>query len=106
MRKTALAIFLVATPAQADVMSDMKAAAALKLKDPYSAKFENVRDRTVPNLKGQPTRSLRVRHAKNAFGAYVGSQPVIYFVADKDFNIETDAASHVTVPAMWKTFCS
>jgi hypothetical protein len=104
----ALAVLLVSlAPAAADAIADMKAAAALKLKDPYSARFENLRDRTVPNLKGQPTRVIcGFVNAKNSFGGYIGAQPFVYFVSDRDFNIASDAASRVTVPAMWQTFCS
>jgi hypothetical protein len=75
--------------------------------NPYSAKFEALRQRTVPNLKGQPTRVIcGTVNAKNTFGGYAGAQPFVYFLDDHDFNIESDAASRVTVPAMLQTFCS
>jgi hypothetical protein len=61
-----------------------------KAQDPYSAKFEAIRARTVPNLKGRPTRVIcGTVNAKNAFGGYVGAQPFVYFVEDHDFNIES-----------------
>lgn len=102
-----LAVSLDQAAAAPDALAELKAAAAQKLADPYSAKFEAIRARTVPNLKGRPTRVIcGTVNAKNAFGGYVGAQPFVYFVEDHDFNIAADAADAVTLPAMLKTFCS
>lgn len=91
------------------ILAELKAAAATKLKDPYSAQFERMRRATVPNVRGEPTDVIcGFVNAKNSYGAYAGAAPFIYFVRDKDFNIQRagDAADTVVMPAMLKTFCS
>lgn len=91
------------------IMSALKTAAAKKLRDPYTARFENVTRTTRPNVRGQPTDIVcGYVNAKNLYGAFAGPEPFIYFVADGDFQIARpgDAADAVTMPAMLKTFCA
>ena len=84
----------------------MKGAAATKLRDPYSAKFERLTRATRPNVRGEPTDVIcGYVNAKNLMGAYVGATPFIYFIARRDFQIG-DPTDAIVMPAMLKTFCA
>lgn len=91
------------------LLEKIRQASAKKLRDPYSAHFDHMKRGIRTNVKGKPTEVVcGLVNAKNAYGAYVGLQPFIYFVADGDFQIQRagDAADAVVMPAMLKTFCT
>jgi len=84
---------LLSAPSRADSIADARAAVAAKLKDPASARFENIRAQRRPNAKGEIWDVVCGNvAAKNSFGGYASPAPFAYIVPTRTAFIADGAA--------------
>lgn len=93
--------------ADGSTLEKAKAAVAKKLKDPYSARFEDLRLGSAPNVKGEPTeRVCGFVNAKNSYGAYGGRTPFVYFPKDDSAQLVDDSPEGQTWAIVYRRFCA
>ena len=93
-------------PADPQALAAAKQVVTGKLKDPESAKFVDMRRKTTPNMKGEPTDVVCGRvNAKNGFGGYTGNKPFVYFVGDKSSISSEEDITLAGVPSVIRNFC-
>lgn len=95
-----------AAPAPDPFVTEARGAVSRSLKDPGSAQFQNVRARSVTNLRGEPMQVVCGEvNAKNSLGGYTGFAPFIYDDKTRGARVLGPDQDIATV-AMLKNFCN
>jgi len=95
-------------PATPQTIAKIKTAARSALKDPDSAKWENVRQAVRPSVKGQPMAvACGAVNAKNAFGGFTGFKPFVFIIDLNQLHIAGggDDVDDMLGEAIHGTFC-